>query len=107
MNGFQLLALIILGPACLWTLYAGARQNRPRQFLLCLVLGIALLLILRPNLATAVARFLGIGRGADLVTYFTALAVLGCYLLVFAFERRIRIQLTELTRAIAMMQLSA
>jgi hypothetical protein len=104
MNAFQIFALITLGLACIWTLYAGVRHGRPTQFLLTLVLATALLFILRPDLATIVARFLGIGRGADLVSYLTALAVLGCYSLIFAFERRIRIQLTELSRAIALIQ---
>jgi len=104
MNGFQVVALIILGSACIWTVYAGTRHGRLRQFLLTLVLGTALFFILRPDFATVVARFLGIGRGADLVSYVTALAVLGCYSLIFVLERRIRIQLTELTRAIALMQ---
>jgi len=107
MNGFQILALIILGPACIWSVYTGTRHRKPRQFIFTLVLAAALVLILRPDLATAAARLLGIGRGADLVSYLTALAVLGCYLAIFTLERRIRIQVTELTRTIALMQLPA
>lgn len=105
MNGFQILALLVLGPASIWSLYSGARHGRRKQLLLTLVFGTALFFILRPGLATAAARFLGIGRGADLVTYLAALAVVGCYALIFTFERRIRIQITELTRAIALIEL--
>lgn len=105
MNGFQVVALIVLGPACIWMLYAAARHGSARQFVLGLALAVTLLFVLRPDLATRVANLLGIGRGADLVSYVSALGVLACFFLIVGVERRVRIQITELSRSIALLQL--
>jgi len=107
MNGFQVLALIVLAPACAWTLYVGLREHSRKVFFVSLTLGSALFFVLRPDAATRVANLLGIGRGADLVFYLTTLAVLRCYYLILSIERKIRIQITELTRTIALLQVSS
>jgi len=106
MNGFQLVASLVLGPACVWSLYMGVRHRNRRQVVLGLILAGTLLLVHRPDLATRVANLLGIGRGADLVSYISALGVLGCFFLILGIDRRMRIQITELNRAIALLQLS-
>jgi hypothetical protein len=105
MNPFQIIALSLLIPTAVWSLQAAIRHRRRRHFLLTPVLGIGIVFVIRPDIATRVANLLGIGRGADLVTYLTALAVLGCYFLILSLDRSIRLQITELTRAITLMQL--
>src|SRR5262249_11335802 len=88
-----------------WVLYVGIRQRRRKTLLLALTLGGALFFVLRPDAATRAANLLGIGRGADLVFYFTTLAVLGCYYLILSIERTMRIEITELPRAIALLRI--
>ena len=69
-------------------------------------LGIALGLMLAafiivPDLATKTANLVGVGRGADLIFYFSH--VLGAYFAIRIFQRQVRQeeQLTELVRALS------
>ena len=66
--------------------------------LLWLVAGIA---IARPGITAAVARALGIGRGADLVLYCTGVGMLVGVLMMYARLRRLRRDVTLLVRHLA------
>jgi small membrane protein len=54
--------------------------------------------IAEPTFLTAVARWLGIGRGADLVLYFAVLAGLGIVLYFYGRFRRLEVLVTGLIR---------
>ena len=58
-------------------------------------------LILLPDLSTRVAKLLGVGRGADLLFYFSILGGLFGFLLLYSRSRRTDRRMTLLLRAIA------
>jgi hypothetical protein len=64
----------------------------------------AVVLVWYPDLATEIANLLGVGRGADLLLYIwfavSGVLLLGAYLRI----RRLSEELTELVRAVALMQ---
>ncbi|HUP50027.1 MAG TPA: DUF2304 domain-containing protein [Thermoanaerobaculia bacterium] len=54
-----------------------------------------------PDILVVVARFLGIGRGADLILYFSILFMFAGFFLVYLRFRRIDDQLTRIVRHLA------
>ena len=99
---FQVIALIVLVPLALAVLYRAFAKRRISAFLLGGALTMACVFVLEPEWTQAIARRLGIGRGADLVAYLTAFGVLGAYSLILSQSRRQRVRMTELVRAIAL-----
>ncbi len=83
------------------------RRLRTRLFdrLVFVLIGlIAVVLVTRPDWATAAAHFLGVGRGADLVTYL-GLAGLGfLWLQLYTRQRELEEELSELNRQIAILK---
>ena len=103
MNLFQILAVgVVAGLFCL-SLAAMLRGWATRReglawAVVWLATGVA---IARPGLTIVVAKALGIGRGADLVLYCTVIVMLVGFFMVYARLRRLRRDLTLLTRHLA------
>jgi len=103
-NGlFQILAVAVV--TCLFVLSIAARARgwaTRREGLtwafVWLCTGVA---IAYPELTVRIARRLGIGRGADLVLYCTVIIMLIGFFMVYARLRRLRRDLTLLTRHLA------
>jgi hypothetical protein len=102
MNKFQIVALAVLSILSLWCLRGWLILGRRRMALGLPVFVAAGVAIAYPRSTQSVAEWLGIGRGTDLVVYLTAFAAIGCYFLTLYSHRRLRMQLTELTRQIAL-----
>ena len=64
----------------------------------------AMVAIVRPDWVTAVARLLGIQRGADLVSYLAFLAMLGTAFYGYSCYVRLQSQVTLLARTLAILQ---
>ncbi|HQH26717.1 MAG TPA: DUF2304 domain-containing protein [Oligoflexia bacterium] len=64
----------------------------------------AFVCIANPRLTVLAARFLGIGRGADLVFYVTTLALLGGFYYISLQLRRLSLHVTRLTRELCLTQ---
>ena len=106
MNGFQILILTVLAGLAIATIVSAWRN--------WLSIGLAILLFvmwtggavlaIRPATATDIARLLGIGRGADLVLYCSVLLMLVGFFMVYIRIRRLRANLTELVREIAILR---
>ena len=58
-------------------------------------------LIMFPDSSTTVAKWLGVGRGSDLLLYLGIFAGLHAFLLLYARTRRIESKLAEHVRAVA------
>ena len=103
MNLFQILAVAaVTGLFCL-SLAAMLRGWATRReglawAVVWLATGLAILL---PDLTTVVAKSLGIHRGADLVLYCTVIVMLVGFFMVYARLRRLRRDVTLLTRHLA------
>lgn len=109
MNLFQVIAIVTLGLLALWTartLVRGHMRGRVGAFWMAvwLVSGVA---IVFPNATVAVARFLGIGRGADLVLYVSVVVSMAGFFYVYTRFRRLDQQLTSLVRALAIQNATA
>jgi hypothetical protein len=103
-NAFQVFGAALAATMVLWTargLRRGGRLGRMRLawLVLWLAAGVA---ILRPELTTAVARRLGIGRGADLVMYLAILGGAAGFFLFYLRLVRIEGEITRLARHVAL-----
>lgn len=103
LTSFQTIALIGAAVLLTITLAAAARHSIDWRtaFAWSALWVAAAVAILRPSLTIAVAQFLGIGRGADLVFYCGILAMLAGFFFVYVRIKRLEREITRLVRAIA------
>ncbi len=97
--------LLILGIVTVaWRLLAGSGQRTQalRRIGLLVFLLLAVGSILRPGTLTDLAKFFGIGRGADLVFYCLVIAFLGFVVTTFKRFRAMETRYTRLARRIAL-----
>src|SRR3989304_4103992 len=77
------------------------------RFVFFLLGVVAVVMVARPDWANAVAHFLGVGRGADLVTYL-GISGLAFFLLgLYTRQRELHVRLTELARRMTILQAEA
>jgi len=100
---FQSIALIVAAIVLAGTLAAAASHALEWRAAfawsaLWIIAGIA---ILRPSITMAIAHFLGIGRGADLVFYCAILGMLIGFFAVYVRMKRLESEITRLVRALA------
>ncbi len=103
MNLFQILAVTVVTGLFFLSLAAMLRGWATRReglawAVVWLATGLAILL---PDLTIVVAKALGIGRGADLVLYCAVIVMLVGFFMVYARLRRLRRDVTLLTRHLA------
>ncbi len=103
MTLFQVISVVVVGGLFLFSVVAALRGWTGRKegigwALLWLLAGVALL---RPGMTVWLAQRLGIGRGADLVLYCAVITTMLGFFMVYARLRRLRRDLTLLTRRIA------
>lgn len=75
--------------------------NRALRYILYFILLMGAYFIWNPDHSTLVARAVGIGRGADLITYFWIIFSLIAVVILHLKIRLMHEQLTELSRAVA------
>ncbi len=105
MSAFQLVTLPLL-VLLLGITGAGVVKRRlaPRAGIGWMLLWTAsIVAIARPGLLVVIARYLGIGRGADLVFYLAIIFVFVAMFLIYLRFKRLDEQITKLTRQIAIM----
>lgn len=108
MTAFQVLGLSLCGVLAAGILLSTLRHRigawvGTAWLLLWVASGVA---IARPELTVAVARALGIARGADLVFYFAILAMFVGFFAVYLKFRRIEGEITTLVRLLALREAS-
>jgi small membrane protein len=103
MTTFQLLTLPLLIAAIIFTAMAIARRRiTPGVGVGWVLLWVAAAIsIAAPGILAVVARFLGIGRGADLVMYLSILVMFIGFFVMYLRYRRLNDQLTEIVRHLA------
>jgi hypothetical protein len=102
MTLFQEIALTSLGVLLTWEVVTFRRGGRGFKLLRCAVWLSAAVAIAFPDLVTDLGAVVGIGRGADLVTYLFILAFLGVTFYFYARYMRLQRQLTEVVRHVAL-----
>ena len=97
--------LLVLFTAAIMLLYFRRLRTRLFDRLIFVLIGLsAVVMVARPDWATAVAHFLGVGRGADLVTYLGLTGLGFLWLQLYTRQREMDEQLTELNRQIAILE---
>ena len=95
--------ILIVGMLIAVSLYFFRLRNQLRDRVIALgIFACVVVFVLFPDLTQSLAHIVGIGRGADLIFYFS---VLGLLYLFIVFDIRMKEkerQITELTRAIAL-----
>jgi len=100
MNLFQIIfvPLCLLGAAATLLRLARGRMGRRNGLFWFVLWGAAAGFIAEPSLTTTIARWLGIGRGADLVFYLAILGGVTAALYFYAKCRQLEILITMLVR---------
>ncbi|WP_279064024.1 DUF2304 domain-containing protein [Dermabacter hominis] len=96
--------LLILGIVAItgWLfIKRGARQLAIRRLLILAFAGFAVLAVIFPASVTAIARFVGVGRGTDLLLYATVVVLLGFLALQEARTKTAEKRTTKLARKVA------
>ena len=103
MTNFQTIGLIVAAVLFAATVAAAAGRvmNRRAAFGWTLLWIAAAAAIARPSLTVTVARFLGIGRGADLVFYCAILGMLIALFLIYVRFKRLEREITTNVRHLA------
>jgi hypothetical protein len=103
LNLFQLIALGVVGCLLVLTILVGWRGWITRRecftwTMLWLASGFALLF---PSVLSAIAKKMGIGRGADLLLYCAVVVMMIGFLMIYVRLRRLRREMTLLVRHLA------
>lgn len=81
---------------------AGARHQAVRRLLLIGFVGLAVVAVMFPVLLTTVARWVGVGRGADLLLYALTMTFLGYVAASYRRMRQLEQQVTVVARELAL-----
>jgi small membrane protein len=68
------------------------------------LVAIAVIMVARPDWSNAVAHWLGVGRGADLVLYLGISGLAFLWLGLYSRQREMEVRLTELARRLSILQ---
>ena len=91
--------LLILGIIFLWRLYARFFKNHflsKLVFVLIFISGI--LAVVFPELSNTIANFVGVGRGADLLTYIMVIVFYASFYVLYSKIEKIEAHQTEIIR---------
>lgn len=104
MTNFQTIALVLAAILFAATLAAAAARaiNRRAAFAWIALWIAAAVAIARPSITIAVAHFLGIGRGADLVFYCAILGMLIALFVIYLRFKRLEREITTIVRHLAL-----
>lgn len=93
-------AIAVIGLVIVWP-GRGARRLALRRLGLLMLIAIAAVAVLFPELSNKVANLVGVGRGADLLLYGLVIVFIGYVATARVHNHRVDVHLTELTRALA------
>jgi small membrane protein len=96
----MIIEFILLAAFALLAVYAYHRRGKSQvaYILIVFLSGMGMLATLAPGATTLLARFVGVGRGTDLVLYLFVIFVMTLLLQYFLWIRDMEIQLTQLAR---------
>lgn len=101
--GIKIVLLVVVAVGLVYvSRLQGARDLAMRRILALLFAILAAVAIIYPPVISAVAAFLGVGRGTDLLLYMLVIVVLATWLVQWRYNIAVQARLTELTRALAL-----
>jgi len=85
--------------------FLGRLRSSSRNRILIFILALTgILMVMMPDLTTTLAQFLGVGRGADLITYFSLVGIFFILLLFYSRLREMDAAITSIVRSTAIDQ---
>jgi hypothetical protein len=82
--------------------FAKLRSRLWDRMLVLLFVAVSVGFIVSPDFTTSIAHRLGVGRGADLLFYFSLIGFSFIFLLLFSWIRELQQQVTSLARELAL-----
>jgi len=104
MNIFQVVFITFCAVQAALALGRLARTRQLTSLVFLAAWSLAIALIAQPELSTRIARAIGIGRGADFVTYSLLIAFLWAHYQHYLRYRRVENEVTMLVRELAIAQ---
>lgn len=101
MSTFQIVFVVLAGAQAVLAIGRVVRGHHAASVAFALAWIAAIVVVLRPELSTEVARRVGIGRGVDLVTYALLSLFLWAHYQQYLRYKRLENQVTMLVREIA------
>jgi hypothetical protein len=102
---FQILAIVVIVVAAFFMLRGGGdRHQAIRRILMLLFIVAAASSVVFPQLWTLAAHLVGVGRGTDLLLYFTVLIFIGFVATTYRRFRQIERDVTQLARKLALLE---
>lgn len=86
--------IVVLG----WYSYKRLRSSYIDAILIFIFMGIGLLFVFLPDFTTKLAKFLGVGRGADMIFYISILFFAFLIMKLYARTRKLEQMLTRIIR---------
>ena len=93
--------LVLLFAVFVLIYLARFRSRLLDRLIVVFVAGLSTLMVIVPSLAGTLARWLDVGRGADLITYLGLVGLIFLWLLLYTRMRELSTKMTMLARAIA------
>ncbi len=103
MTPIQLL-LIVFSIVLVVVYFQRLRSRLLDRTVFFLLVVVAMLMVLRPDWANDIANYLGVGRGADLVTYLGISGLAFLWLGLYTRQRDLDVRLTELARRLTILR---
>lgn len=103
MTPIQLL-LIFLSLAMVVLYFQRIRSRLLDRLVLFALAVAAVIMVVRPDWSNALANWLGVGRGADLVLYLGISGLAFLWLGLYTRQREMEVRLTELARRLSILQ---
>ena len=105
----MIIQYILIAVILLLNLYFLSRRNSLRakawvKIIFLLLMLVTIISIMYPNLLTIVAKWLGVGRGADLLLYFLTLSFLFLVISIYLTLREQQEKIVKLARKIALIE---
>ena len=94
--------LLIAGIILLWRLYARFFKNQIINKIVFILLFLSgIVAVVFPELSNKVANFVGVGRGADLLTYLMVLVFYASFYFLYSKIEKVETHQTEIIRQLA------
>ena len=106
MNLFQIVFLVLAACLFVGSLVAAARgwATRREGLASALIWLVAAMAVAWPDTTTRLARFVGLGRGVNLLLYCTVVVMMVGFFMIYIRLRRVRRELTLLVRHLAILE---
>jgi len=99
MAAWIFIAAVVLGVVIVWRLGSSTKGRASKRLVLIGFAALVVVTIINPEITTRAASWVGVGRGADLVFYLTAIGLMLLAALTYISHRRTENRIAEIVSA--------